>query len=88
VFRASNSVEKAAAYFHIQLVAAIDAACQKWDCKALACSGGVWQNAVLTDLVLEWLAPRYQVYFHKDLSPNDECVALGQWALASVEMQD
>jgi hydrogenase maturation protein HypF len=85
VFRASESVEKAAAYFHLQLVAAIDAACRAWDCKALACSGGVWQNAVLTDLVLEWLTPRYPVYFHKDLSPNDECVALGQWALASVE---
>ncbi|MGI9160859.1 MAG: carbamoyltransferase HypF [Saprospiraceae bacterium] len=85
VFRTSESVEKAAAYFHLQLVAAIDAACRAWDCKALACSGGVWQNAVLTDLVLEWLAPRYPVYFHKAQSPNDECVALGQWALASVE---
>lgn len=85
VFRASNSVEKAAAYFHLQLVAGIDAACRRWDCQALACSGGVWQNAVLVDLVLAWLAPRYTVYFHKEISANDEGIALGQWALGWME---
>ena len=44
----------------------------------LAFSGGVFQNAILTDLILDEAGHNYRVYFHKELSPNDENIAFGQ----------
>ena len=44
----------------------------------IALSGGVFQNTTLVDMLLE-LAPReIKLYFHKDLSPNDENSSFGQ----------
>ncbi|HMO32966.1 MAG TPA: carbamoyltransferase HypF [Lacibacter sp.] len=51
----------------------------------IAFSGGVLQNALLVDLLQEKLGTRYHLYFHQQLSPNDECIAFGQ--LAHVELQ-
>ncbi len=51
---------------------------------ALAFSGGVFQNALLADFIIAGLGKNNKLYFHKQLSPNDECIALGQlacWAL-------
>ena len=46
----------------------------------LAFSGGVFQNALLTDLILEQLQQKRALFFHQQLSPNDECISLGQLA--------
>ncbi len=44
----------------------------------IALSGGVFQNTTLVDMLIE-LAPKdINLYFHKDLSPNDENVSFGQ----------
>jgi hydrogenase maturation protein HypF len=46
----------------------------------IAFSGGVFQNALLVDMVIEILQHKRQLYFHVQLSPNDECISLGQMA--------
>ncbi|MCB9333997.1 MAG: hypothetical protein H6574_23330 [Lewinellaceae bacterium] len=48
------------------------------DCPVLAFSGGVWQNGLLVDLAIEHLKPEFELLFHRQVSPNDEGVALGQ----------
>ncbi|MDP4262808.1 MAG: carbamoyltransferase HypF [Bacteroidota bacterium] len=46
----------------------------------IAFSGGVFQNALLTDMMIELLANKKQLYWHRQLSPNDECIGFGQLA--------
>lgn len=46
----------------------------------IAFSGGVFQNALLTDMVIALLSGKKQLYFHRQLSPNDECIGFGQLA--------
>ena len=53
----------------------------------LAFSGGVFQNALLVDLLLEQLQPGHQLYFHQQLSPNDECISFGQLAWLQLQKQ-
>ena len=42
----------------------------------LAVSGGVWQNGLLVDMALHFKPEHYNLYFHHQLSPNDEGVSL------------
>jgi hydrogenase maturation protein HypF len=51
----------------------------------IAFSGGVFQNALLVDLVIQLMAKDYQLFFHKQLSCNDECIGFGQLARYSIE---
>lgn len=44
----------------------------------IACSGGVFQNSTLIDLLIELVPKEIKLYFHKDLSPNDENISFGQ----------
>ena len=46
--------------------------------KHMAFSGGVFQNTTLVDLIIELAPKEIKLYFHKDLSPNDENIAVGQ----------
>jgi hydrogenase maturation protein HypF len=46
----------------------------------LAFSGGVFQNALLTDIIINLLSGKKHLYFHQQLSPNDECIGFGQIA--------
>jgi hydrogenase maturation protein HypF len=80
-FLKTQSVEYAAAFFHAQLIALIGAAARRYQCRKVACSGGVWQNALLVDLALEGLRPEFELFFHREISPNDEGVSYGQLAL-------
>ncbi|MFZ1530271.1 MAG: carbamoyltransferase HypF [Ferruginibacter sp.] len=48
--------------------------------KKIACSGGVFQNALLVDLIDELLGCRFEMYFQHKLSPNDENISFGQLA--------
>lgn len=70
-----------AAKFHCSMVEIIKMIAQKLNIHAIAFSGGVFQNALLSDLLQARLNPDYQLFFHQQLSPNDENIAFGQWRM-------
>lgn len=70
--------EKIAAQFHLSLVEMIRHIALKSNLKRLAFSGGVFQNSLLVDLIIENLQDDFKLYFHKQLSPNDENISFGQ----------
>jgi hydrogenase maturation protein HypF len=51
----------------------------------LAFSGGVFQNALLVELVAEAWKGKKELLFHQQLGPNDENIAFGQLALHHLE---
>ncbi|MDX2249469.1 MAG: carbamoyltransferase HypF [Bacteroidia bacterium] len=67
-------------HFHLALVFGIDKIAANKGVRKLAFSGGVFQNALLLDLIIEKLGKKYELYFHNTLSPNDECISFGQLA--------
>jgi len=46
--------------------------------KHIALSGGVFQNSTLVDMLIELAPKEIILYFHKELSPNDENISFGQ----------
>ena len=66
-----------AAWFHVQLVVAIYRVASEHQCHMICYSGGVFQNGLLTDLILK-MGEKYKLYFNKELSPNDENISFGQ----------
>jgi len=76
-----NSKEYIAAKFHFSLVKCVEIIANNLEMKKLAFSGGVFQNAVLTDLFIHYLSKDFKLFFHKELSPNDENIAFGQMIL-------
>ena len=48
------------------------------DYEKIALSGGVFQNTTLVDMLIELAPKKIKLYFHKDLSPNDENISFGQ----------
>jgi hydrogenase maturation protein HypF len=50
----------------------------------IAFSGGVFQNALLVDILIERLSYKKKLYFHQQLSPNDECIGFGQLACFNI----
>ncbi len=67
-----------AAKFHITLVDMIRHVAVESNTPHLAFSGGVFQNALLVDLIIDRLSPDYSLYFHRELPPNDENISFGQ----------
>ncbi len=67
-----------AAWFHVQLILAIQNVAYGNHCKKICCSGGVFQNGLLVDLAIKILGEKYKLYFNNDLSPNDENISFGQ----------
>ncbi len=74
------SPDKIAYYFHISLVDLIRIVATKNFTKSIAFSGGVFQNKLLTDMAISLLGKEYKLFFHKQLSPNDENISFGQLA--------
>ncbi len=72
--------------FHHYLVQWIHSQARETPTKSLAFSGGVFQNVLLMDLILDQLSDEYDLYFHKDLSPNDENIAHGQLMLELINL--
>ncbi|MEZ4941981.1 MAG: carbamoyltransferase HypF [Saprospiraceae bacterium] len=70
--------ERVGARFHRTLIELIRQQARHHHCAILAFSGGVWQNGLLVDLAIEYLQPEFELLFHRQVSPNDEGVALGQ----------
>jgi hydrogenase maturation protein HypF len=69
-----------AARFHCTLVQLIKNIAEQHQLKSIAFSGGVFQNALLVGLIEKYLSKEFQLYFHRQLSPNDECISFGQLA--------
>lgn len=67
-----------AAWFHVRLVLIIQHAALLAKGHQICCSGGVFQNGLLVDLVVKILGPQHRLYFNQELSPNDENISFGQ----------
>ncbi|XWW45032.1 carbamoyltransferase HypF [Fibrella sp. USSR17] len=78
--QAGKSTDQVAANFHYTLVKAVATMVRQTGIRQLAFSGGVFQNALLVDWLRHELEPTGQLYFHRRLSPNDECISFGQLA--------
>ncbi|MEL7248103.1 MAG: carbamoyltransferase HypF [Bacteroidota bacterium] len=76
--------ECVAAKFHLSLVMIIKSVAVEQNIGQLAFSGGVFQNALLVDLLHHYLAADYRLYFHQQLSPNDENISFGQMVCAEI----
>jgi len=79
--RAGVPVEIIAGKMHRTLIEIIRASAQRFNVQKIAFSGGVFQNALLVDLLQEHLGVDFQLHFHQQISPNDENIALGQLVL-------
>lgn len=76
------------AKFHNTLVNIVDVVAVNNRCRHIGFSGGVFQNTLLIDLLEERLSNTYTLLFHKDLSPNDENIAVGQIAYFHIHQQE
>lgn len=68
--------------FHLALARWVGEMATQHGVLRLAFSGGVFQNSLLTDLIVSELGEKYELFFHKELSPNDECISFGQLAVS------
>lgn len=64
-------------FFYTLAYVAILAA-KKQNTTQIAFSGSVFQHVLLVDILDLFYGDKYQLYFHKQLPPNDECVSFGQ----------
>lgn len=76
---------KLAYQFHDLLIQWIGQIARRQQIHRLAFSGGVWQNALLTQLAIRQLTGEFELFFHRELSSNDENIALGQLAHAYLQ---
>ncbi len=67
-----------AAKFHITLAHYISIVAKKQGIKKVCFSGGVFQNQWLIELILSFMNSNFELFFHKNLSPNDENISFGQ----------
>ena len=76
-----------AAKFHNTLVAFIKRIADQLGIKHIAFSGGVFQNALLVDLIIHRMNRNYQLFWHQELSPNDENISFGQLVHELIEQK-
>jgi hydrogenase maturation protein HypF len=62
------------------LAKAIENVSSYFDIRKIAFSGGVFQNELLIHLINRLVFENKELYFHRQLSPNDECIGFGQIA--------
>jgi len=82
-----ESVERIAYKFHVWLADVIYEVASKNQIQHVALSGGVFQNALLIDLLEERMKDNFNIYLNKELSPNDENISLGQLACVTVKQR-
>jgi hydrogenase maturation protein HypF len=75
--RKGISVEEIAFKVHFSMICLIRNVANSLNINKIAFSGGVWQNALLIDLAQQNLKG-FELFFHQQLSPNDECISFGQ----------
>lgn len=71
--------EKIAYKFHAYLADVISSIVSSKRYTKIALSGGVFQNALLVDLIADRLVGN-EIFVHQELSPNDENISFGQLA--------
>lgn len=76
--QAGKSTAYIAARFHASLAFLIKSVTKRLNIKKLAFSGGVFQNGLLVDLIHHQLGQDFELFFHQELSPNDENISFGQ----------
>jgi hydrogenase maturation protein HypF len=81
---AGRSVEEIACAFHAALATAIVAASETLGAAPVVVSGGVFQNALLVELLDAALGSR--LWLNLGVPPNDGGISLGQAALAAAEL--
>jgi hydrogenase maturation protein HypF len=64
--------------FHKYLADVIASVIKQKQMAHVALSGGVFQNALLVELIEHKVGSEVKVYMHRNLSPNDENIAFGQ----------
>ena len=67
-----------AAKFHYSLVCLLENVAKNINIEKICFSGGVFQNALLVDWIQKEYEGKCQLFFHKNLSPNDENISFGQ----------
>ena len=82
---AGASVEEIAYKVFVSLVKLIDTVADTLKTTQLAFSGGVFQNGLVVHLIKVRLGDKYKLYFHQQLSPNDECISVGQLAIHTLD---
>lgn len=85
--RAGRAKDFIAAQFHFSLVQLVGGIAHRLHLKHIAFSGGVFQNGLLVDLLQDQLAADFQLYFHQQLSPNDENISFGQLVVHQINQQ-
>ncbi|MEL6925634.1 MAG: Sua5/YciO/YrdC/YwlC family protein, partial [Bacteroidota bacterium] len=76
--RSGKATDYIAARFHYSLAMLVKIVANNLKIKQIAFSGGVFQNGLLVDLLLYHLKADFTLYFHQQLSPNDENISFGQ----------
>jgi len=84
-YKNKKPVEDLALRFHQTLVQWIQFVSDTQLINKIAFSGGVFQNTLLVDLIIERLGKNHDLYFHNILPPNDENIAIGQLAIAKLK---
>lgn len=77
---AGLSAGEVAAKFHVSLASLVCRLARMHGVRSIACSGGVFQNALLVDLLDRMLPEDHRLWLHRELPPNDESVSFGQLA--------
>lgn len=77
-----------AAKFHFSLVHSIEMIAGQNGIENIAFSGGVFQNSLLVDMIIQLLDTKFNLLFHRRLSPNDENISFGQMVYADNDIDD
>lgn len=67
-----------AAKFHYSMVCIVGIVAKYIKVEKICFSGGVFQNTLLVDWMNHEYKGKYELFFHKNLSPNDENISFGQ----------
>ena len=78
--------QQIAVKFHLTLVDYIIRVADKFKLTKLAFSGGVFQNALLVDMIIEFMGTKYNLFFQEEFSPNDEGIPFGQLIYSNKQM--
>ncbi|MCW5519840.1 carbamoyltransferase HypF [Aureitalea sp. L0-47] len=77
-FQDGLETERILANFIYTLASVIEQMSKLHGVKKMAFSGGVFQNTILIDMINRIVGDECKLYFHRNLSPNDENISLGQ----------
>ncbi len=77
-FRSGVQKEKIILNFLYTLAYMVKEVATRHNVTEIAFSGGVFQNAILIDMIIDIVGGDFKLYFHRELAPNDENISFGQ----------